>query len=53
MNNCSIIFIGLDTHKIFTQHTVLKDERGAKPNSLGKINTIKTAFIKLEKYQVH
>jgi transposase len=47
MNNHSIIFIGLDTHKIFTQLAVLKDERGAKPESLGKINTNKSAFIKL------
>lgn len=47
MNNCSIIFIGLDTHKTFTQLAVLKDERGAKPESLGRINTNKSAFIKL------
>ncbi|MDO7084404.1 transposase, partial [Pseudocolwellia sp. AS88] len=47
MNNNSIIFIGLDTHKTFTQLAVLKDERGAKPDSLGKINTNKAAFIKL------
>ncbi len=47
MNNNSIIFIGLDTHKTFTQLAVLKDERGAKPKSLGKINTNKSAFIKL------
>ena len=52
MNNCSIIFLGLDTHKKFTQLTVLKDERGAKSDSLGKINTNKSACIKLEKYQV-
>ena len=31
MNNCSIIFIGLDTHNTFTQLAVLNDERGAKP----------------------
>lgn len=47
MNNCSIIFIGLDTHKTFTQLAVLKDERGAKPEPLGRINTNKSAFIKL------
>lgn len=47
MNNCSIIFIGLDTHKTFTQLAVLKDERGDKPASLGRINTNKSAFIKL------
>ena len=47
MNNCSIIFIGLDTHKTFTQLAVLKDERGAKSESFGKIHTNKAAFIKL------
>ncbi len=47
MINNSIIFIGLDTHKIFTQLAVLKDERGDKPESLGKIKTNKSAFIKL------
>jgi transposase len=47
MYNNSIIFIGLDTHKIFTQLAVLKDERGAKPESLGKIKTNKSAMIKL------
>lgn len=47
MNNCNIIFIGLDTHKSFTQLTVLKDEQGTNPESLGHINTNKSAFIKL------
>lgn len=46
MNNFNIIFIGLDTHKIFTQLAVLKDERGAKAESFGKINTNKSALIK-------
>lgn len=47
MNNNSIIFIGLDTHKTFTQVAVLQDERGSKPLSLGKINTNKSSFIRL------
>lgn len=47
MNNNSIIFIGLDTHKTFTQIAVLQDNRGATPQALGKINTTKSAFIKL------
>ena len=46
MNNFNIIFIGLDTHKIFTQLAVLKDERGAKPESFGKIKTNKSVLIK-------
>jgi hypothetical protein len=33
MINNSIIFIGLDTHKTFTQLAVLKDERGEKPEA--------------------
>ena len=37
MYNNNIIFIGLDTHKTFTQVAVLQDNRGAKPESLGKI----------------
>jgi len=47
MNKDNIIFIGLDTHKTFTQIALLKEHRGAKPESLGKINTNKSAFIKL------
>lgn len=47
MNNNSIIFIGLDTHKIFTQLAVLTDERGSIVESLGKINTNKSSFVKL------
>ena len=43
----NITFIGLDTHKTFTQIAILKDHRGAKPESLGKIKTNKSAFIKL------
>jgi len=47
MNNNSIVFIGLDTHKTFTQLAVLTDERGSIAESLGKINTNKSSFIKL------
>jgi len=42
MNNNSIVFIGLDTHKTFTQLAVLTDERGSIAESLGKINTNKS-----------
>lgn len=45
MNNNSIIFIGLNTYKTFTQLAVLKDERGAKPDSLGKINPTKQLLL--------
>lgn len=47
MNNFNIIFIGFYTLKTFTQIAVLKDDRGAKPESLGKMNTNKSSFIKL------
>ena len=47
MYKYNIIFIGLDTHKTFTQIAILKDHRGATPESLGKIKTNKSAFIKL------
>ncbi len=47
MNKHSIIFIRLYTHKSFTQIAILKDERGDKPQSLGRINTNKSAFIRL------
>ena len=33
MNKDNIIFIGLDTHKTFTQVAVLQDYRGAKPKA--------------------
>lgn len=47
MTKDNILFIGLDTHKTFTQLAVLKDERAAKTENLGRINTNKSAFIKL------
>lgn len=46
MNNNSIIIIGLDTHKSFIQHAVLKDIRGASPENHGRINCNKSAIIK-------
>jgi hypothetical protein len=47
MNNDSIIFIGLDTHKSFIQVAVLQDNLGAKPEHLGRIKSNKSALIKL------
>ena len=47
MNNCGIIFIGLDTHKTFTQLAISKNERGAKHELLGTLNTNKSPFKKL------
>ncbi|WP_105903794.1 IS110 family RNA-guided transposase [Vibrio gangliei] len=47
MNNDSTIFIGLDTHKSFTQVALLKDKRGEAPSSYSRIQSTKSAFIKL------
>ncbi len=47
MNNDSIIFIGLDTHKSFIQVAVLRDDRGTHPEHLGRIKSNKSALIKL------
>ena len=43
----NILFIGLDTHKTFTEVTYIEDQRGAKPIHLGKILSNKAAFKKL------
>lgn len=47
MNNDSIIFIGLDTHKSFIQVAVLQGHRGAQPQQLGRIKSNKSALVKL------
>jgi len=47
MNKHSILFIGLDTHKTFTEIAYIEDIRGAKPIRLGRILSNKTAFKKL------
>ncbi|MGF1720661.1 IS110 family transposase, partial [Vibrio kyushuensis] len=43
MNNDSIIFIGLDTHKSFIQVAVLQGNRGAVPQHMGRIKSNKSA----------
>ncbi|MFT6905956.1 MAG: transposase [Oleiphilaceae bacterium] len=47
MNKHSILFIGLDTHKTFTEVAYIEGIRGAKPIYLGRILSNKTAFKKL------
>ncbi|GAA3919129.1 hypothetical protein GCM10022277_13110 [Litoribacillus peritrichatus] len=47
MKNDSILFIGLDTHKVNTEVAYVIDGRENSPNHLGKILTNKQAFIKL------
>ncbi len=43
----NILFIGLDTHKTFTEVAFIEDQRGAKSVHLGKILSNKAAFKKL------
>jgi transposase len=47
MTKHNILFIGLDTHKIFTEVAYIEDQRGAKSIHLGKILSNKAAFKKL------
>ena len=47
MNKHSILFIGLDTHKIFTEVAYIEDQRGAKPVHYGCISSAKGAIKKL------
>jgi len=47
MNNHSIIFIGLDTHKESTEVAYSLDSREHSPNHLGRISTKKQVFQKL------
>ena len=42
MNNDSIIIIGIDTHKSFIQHAVLKDVTGASPENHDRSNCNKS-----------
>ena len=44
MNKHSILFIGLDTHKTFTEVAYIEDVCGAKPQHLGRILSNKSAF---------
>ena len=46
MNKHSILFIGLDTHKTFTEVAYIEDVCGAKPQHLGRILSNKSAFKK-------
>jgi len=47
MTKHNILFIGLDTHKTFTEVAYIEDQRGAKSIHLGKILSNKAAFKKL------
>ena len=47
MTKYSILFIGLDNHKTFTEVAYIEDQRGANPIHLGKILSNKAAFKKL------
>jgi transposase len=43
----SILFIGLDTHKTFTEVAYIEGQRGDKSTHIGKILSNKAAFKKL------
>jgi len=47
MHKHNILFIGLDTHKTFTEVAYVEDKRGAISTSLSRILSNKTAFKKL------
>lgn len=47
MSKDNILFIGLDTHKAFTEVAYIEDHQGAKPVHHGKIPTTKIAIRKL------
>jgi len=47
MNNHTIVFIGLDTHKEFCEVAYCLDDRLSTPESLGRITTSKQAITKL------
>ena len=47
MNKHNILFIGLDTHKVFTEVAYIEDQRGAKPVHHGRITSTKASIKKL------
>ena len=47
MNKHTILFIGFDTHKVFTEVAYIEDQRGAKPVHYGRISSAKGAIKKL------
>jgi len=47
MNKHNILFIGLDTHKVFVEVAYIEDQRGAKPEHLGRQPCSKIAIKKL------
>ena len=47
MNKHNILFIGFDTHKVFTEVAYIEDQRGAKPVHYGRIPSTKGAIKKL------
>lgn len=52
MSKHNIFFIGLDTHKVFTEVAYIEDQRGAQPIHHGRIPTdkksVKTLVRKFE-----
>ncbi|CAA6814361.1 MAG: Mobile element protein [uncultured Thiotrichaceae bacterium] len=46
MSKHNILFIGLDTHKAFTEVAYIEDQRGADPVHFGRISSTKAAIKK-------
>ena len=47
MNKDNMIFIGMDTHKVFCENAYCLDSRDSTPQPLGRITTTKQAITKL------
>jgi transposase len=47
MKNHNIIFIGLDTHKEFTEVAYCGDQRGSEVNHLGRVSSAKASLAKM------
>ena len=47
MKNDSILFIGVDTHKEFTEVAYFEGQRGAEVKHLGRISSAKASLTKM------
>lgn len=50
MNKHNILFIGLDTHKEFTEVAYCEEQRGAQPVHFGRVSSAKVAIHKLVRH---
>ncbi|WP_156499539.1 transposase, partial [Oleiphilus sp. HI0061] len=47
MKNNTIIFVGLDTHKEFTEVAYCEDQRGSEVKHLGRVSSAKVSLTKM------